>query len=485
MEHPTERQKHVLVVDDHGSARQSVAEIMEALDYRVTSRGSAVEALDFLSQQCVDLVFTDLMMPGMDGLEFIQALNRRRIASQVVMFTAHASVDTAVRAMKIGAFDYIEKPFTLEQLESVAARAMKQQEAAESTSCAGDPTMELLGGSRVMQDLKQKIRQVAATDETVLVTGESGTGKELVARAIHQASRRSQQPWVAVNCPALSPQLMESEWFGHEKGAFTHAEGERIGRFEAAQRGTILLDEVTEIEISLQAKLLRVLQERCYERVGSSQTRPLDVRVVATTNRDMPEEIQQGRFRQDLYYRLNVIPVPLQPLRARRDDILPLASHFLERSARRLEVEPIQLDDSCQNLLYDYSWPGNVREIQNLMTRITVLAQDGQVAADALRSWLSEPSDSQQAEVMTAGFGKLNAREDSASAVPTLAFAARIKPGVSLQSMERQLIEATLEQFNGHREKTAQALGIGVRTLSNKLRSYGYQPREKSFQRAG
>lgn len=460
----------ILVVDDHAAARKSVAEIMTALGFDVQALSSASEALAFLQDQTVDLVFTDLMMPGMDGLQFIQALNQRRIQSQVVMFTAHGSVDTAVRAMKLGAFDYVEKPFTLEQLEDVAARALRQRDVLQRDRSTEDD-WEMIGQSPQMEKLKQRIRQVAATDETVLIAGESGTGKELVARAIHQWSPRQSMPWVAVNCPALSPQLMESEWFGHEKGSFTNAEQNRAGRFEMANEGTILLDEVSEIEIGLQAKLLRVLQERCYERVGSSKTRSLDVRVLATTNRDMQAEINKGSFRQDLYYRLNVIPIELPALRERRDDIVPLAEHFLQKASQRTGMPLLSLDSANCSLLEDYAWPGNIRELENLMTRVSVLGQQEDIAL-VLSDWLSDGNPSQK----TAKVPDAN--------VETLAFSARIKAGVSLQEMERQLVEATLEQFDGHREKTAHALGIGVRTLTNKLRSYGYAPREKSFQKA-
>lgn len=478
------KKPHVLVVDDHANARQSVVEIMDALGYQTSSRGSAVEALGFLADNTVDLIFSDLMMPGMDGLEFIQALSRRRIRSQVVMFTAHASVDTAVRAMKLGAYDYIQKPFTLEQLEDVASRALRQAAVtAADDNDHHDQGWQMIGDSPAMQRLKQRISQVAGTNETVLISGESGTGKELVARAIHQLSQRSDQPWVAVNCPALSPQLMESEWFGHEKGAFTTADQQRTGRFEAANHGTILLDEVTEIELPLQAKLLRVLQERCYERVGSSETRPLDVRVVATTNRDLESEVSAGTFRQDLFYRLNVIPIELPPLRERISDIPMLAEHFLTKTAQRLQTEPLPLDEHCLEMLKRHRWPGNVRELENLMTRISVLGQEGQCPIEILETWMEEGGSAASAEPHASAVDEASNSTAGVDGQP-LAFSARLQTGVSLQEMERQLIEATLEQFDGHREKTAQALGIGVRTLTNKLRSYGYAPREKSYQRA-
>jgi len=310
-----------------------------------------------------------------------------------------------------------------------------------------------------MTELRQRIAQVAGTSETVLIYGESGTGKELVARAIHVQSSRAAGPFVSVNCPALSAHLMESELFGHEKGAFTGADCDRVGRFEMANGGSLLLDEVTEIEPPLQAKLLRVLQEKAFERVGSSRTLHVDVRVLATTNRDLEKEIAEGRFRQDLYYRLAVLPIWVPPLRQRKEDIPELITHFQQQCAQRLARPVPELDDSALALLMEYDWPGNVRELENLITRICVLTTETTVRADQLRKWLPNVTARPKFE--------------------------NIPVGMSIQEMERYLIEATLERFGGHREKTAKALGIGVRTLTEKLRQYGYAPREKRFSRAG
>ncbi|HIQ21396.1 MAG TPA: sigma-54-dependent Fis family transcriptional regulator, partial [Planctomycetes bacterium] len=312
--------------------------------------------------------------------------------------------------------------------------------------------------SQAMEAMRQRIAQVAPTSETVLITGESGTGKELVARAIHAASPRAAGPLVSLNCPVLSAHLMESELFGHEKGAFTGAESPRTGRFELAHGGSILLDEVTEIDLPLQAKLLRVLQEKSFERVGSSQTIHVDVRVLATTNRDLEKEVAEGRFRQDLYYRLAVVPIHVPPLRRRRQDIPELTDYFLARCADRLGRQPVTLAPDARQLLVEHHWPGNVRELENIITRISVLESGGPVTADQLKRWLLT-----------------HPRPGSPGSGP------EIPVGLSLQEMERRLIEATLEHHGGHRERTARALGIGVRTLTGKLRQYGYAPREKSF----
>ena len=306
----------ILVVDDHAPARESVADVLRHAGYEVECSASAVEALPVLQENVFDVVVTDLQMPGMDGLEFICQMSQRRLRVQVLMITAHATISSAVEAMRYGAFDYLEKPFDALRLEEMVARAIERRrlfepEANGESKVTLADNLGMVGESLAMQELRKRILQVAPTDETVLVYGESGTGKELVARAIHAHSGRSAGPLISLNCPALSAQLTESELFGHRRGAFTGAESDREGRFEMADGGTILLDEITEIDLSLQAKLLRVLQERTFERVGCSKTRTADVRVVASTNRKLIDEVAAERFRQDLYYRLAVVPLVL------------------------------------------------------------------------------------------------------------------------------------------------------------------------------
>ena len=464
----TSTSAQVLVVDDNTRARQSMADVLHAAGHEVQACASAMEALKVLDRSSFDVIITDLQMPGMNGLEFIRAIESRQLDSQVVMVTAFASVSSAVEAMRHGAFDYIEKPFDAEQLETLVQRALRQAEQEgkrSSVPAASAPWQSLMiGESRGMRTLRERIAQAAPTDETVLIMGESGTGKELVARCVHAASRRSGRALVSLNCPALSPQLMESELFGHEKGAFTSADAPRVGRFELADGGTILLDEITEIEQSLQAKLLRVLQERTYERVGCSESKRADVRVVATTNRDIRNEVAAGRFRQDLYYRLAVVPVVVPPLRERKEDVPHLVRHFLSQAAARMQKGACELDDAALNLLCQYDWPGNVRELENLVTRACVLSAGRTVQVDDLRPWLNGAD------------GSLP--QCTETAAPTLT------AGTKLEDMERQLIETTLERYAGHRAKAAQALGIGIRTLSNKLRQYGYAPRTRAFAKA-
>jgi DNA-binding NtrC family response regulator len=448
----------VLIVDDHEAARQSVAFTLREAGYDVACLASAVEALKRLDQESYDVIITDLLMPGMNGLEFIRQLERRPHGAQVIMVTAHATVASAVEAMRHGAFDYIEKPFEAEKLESLVARAVQRGRLLDNApaSSGGEScwTIAMIGDSRAMRALRAGIAQVARTSETALITGESGTGKELVARSIHAQSDRASAALISLNCPVLSAHLMESELFGHERGAFTGAETPRTGRFELADGGTILLDEITEIDLALQAKLLRVLQEKSFERVGSSQTVRVDTRVIATSNRNLKDEVAAGRFREDLYYRLAVVPLVVPPLRDRAADIPLLVEHFLSRAAERLRRPPCTMSADAIELLVGYHWPGNVRELENIVTRASVLSTESAIHADQIRPWL-------------------------ASAKAPHATNSLAEAGLSMEEMERRLIESTLARFDGHRVKTAQALGIGLRTLSGKLKSYGYAPRER------
>lgn len=478
----------ILIVDDHDNARQSMVDTLCHSGHSVESCCNAAAALRQLAAEDFDIVVSDLRMPGMSGLDLLKAIKTRRDPPSVILITAHGTVTTAVAAMRHGAFDFIEKPFAPDQFESLVQRAILTGRAVSQQS--GETEEELLiGESPQMQTLRERLSAVARTDETVLIVGESGTGKELIAKTLHRESLRANEVFVALNCPALSPQLMESELFGHERGAYTGADGERIGRFELADGGTLLLDEVSEIDPTLQAKLLRVLQERSFERVGSSQTRPVDVRVIACTNRQLSDRVRDGRFREDLYFRLAVLPIHVPPLRDRPTDIQLLCDHFLAAAAERLRRAPCKLDAAASKFVQEYRWPGNVRELQNAMTRVTVLSRDETITADQVRDWISAPTnksidgasstsfhETDQGDVPPADahrhmrIGRTEVIEISPEGVPV---------GLSLGEMERRLIEATLQKFEGHREKTSRALGIGVRTLNNKLRAYGYAPRAR------
>ena len=444
----------ILVVDDHPLARESIAETIRRAGYIVETCPGAEEALDRLEDARLHLIITDLKMAGMDGIGFLRALSERPCGAQVVMITAHATLGTAVEAMRFGAYDYIEKPFNAESLERTVAKALEHGRLVRENrrlraKLSDNAPRQMWGQSAVMERLRERMAQVAASPVTVLVQGESGTGKELVARGIHEMSDRCSGSFVKLNCAALSASLMESELFGHEKGSFTGADQARAGRFESAHGGTLLLDEVSEIEPTLQAKLLRVLQEKEFERVGSSVTRRVDVRVIATTNRDLQKAVAQGDFREDLYFRLNVLPIEVPALRHRRQDIPELVEHFLARHAEQEQAPVRQITREAVELLMRYDWPGNVRELENLVERACVLDPGPVLKPENLRPWLS---DNGEADV-------------------------DVGAGLTLKQMERKLIEATLRQCHGHRVRTAEALGIGVRTLTGKLRTYGYPPR--------
>jgi DNA-binding NtrC family response regulator len=452
----------IMVIDDKDFMRDGLVETLSRAGYAVDGFGSARRALDAFASTRYDLLITDLRMPEVDGISVVRAVRNEAPETPALVITAYGTVESAVEAMKCGAFDYIQKPFKAEELELVVAKALEHGRLVTEnqrlrTALADLPTRQLVGKGPEIEAVRQRMAQVAASSATVLVEGESGTGKELVAAGIHQLSDRGDGPLVNLNCASLSSNLMESELFGHERGAFTGADRSRRGRFEMAHGGTLLLDEVSEIDINLQAKLLRVLQEKEYERVGSSVTRKADVRVIATTNRDLRQATADGKFRKDLYYRLNVVPIYVPPLRLRRGDIPMLANHFLDRFIQREGRTPRVLMPEAVDALVDYDWPGNVRELENIIERASVLDLGPEIRVDHLASWL---------EPLPAG----PADEP-------------LRPGTTLDDMERRLILETLDHFGGHRARTAEALGIAVRTLSSKLKQYGEQ-RGRQYRRA-
>ncbi len=446
----------VCVIDDQAMMRDSLAQTLKAQDHKVLTFESAQEALTDIRQRPYDVVITDLRLPGMDGVELLREMRRLGLDMPVILMTAYASVETAVEAMKLGAFDYIQKPFNPEEVCTRVERALRERrlvrenEVMRRTIEDLHNERKLIGQSPAMRPVIEKIARIARSSATVLITGESGVGKELIARAIHAASPRADQPMLCVNCAALSPTLLESELFGHEKGAFTGADKLRKGRFELADGGTLLLDEVSEMDLSLQAKLLRVLQEREFERVGSSVTRRVDVRVIATTNRDLRDWAAKARFREDLYYRLGVLPIEVPPLRQRREDIPLLLDEFVERISRREGRPRPRFRPETVELLTDYSWPGNVRELQNLCERVCVLEAGREVGPETVKPLLTGPIKSATMPVEQVHY----------------------RDGHILADAERDLILKTLRRFNGHREKTARALGIGLRTLGLKIKRW-------------
>ena len=439
-------------VDDNEMLRESLSETLTREDHSVSTFADPIEALRAIRAGMFDCIITDLKMPGMDGVTLLREMRSAGCEAPVILMTAFGTVDSAVAAMKLGAFDYVQKPFDADQITLVVERALQtaalrsENEALRRSLTDGDER-EMVGDSMAMRSLRDTIERIAGSNNTVLIQGESGTGKEMIARAIHRASPRADKPMLCLNCAALSANLLESELFGHERGAFTGADRLRKGRFELADGGTLLLDEVSEIPPNLQAKLLRVLQERQFERVGSSATRRVDVRVIATTNRNLVDWVARKRFREDLYFRLSVLPVTVPPLRERRDDVPVLVQYFLGRAASRTGRPALRVHEAAMRLLLEYDWPGNVRELENLCERASVLVQDGILTAEIVAPWLS-------------GIGRTESLET------------RLRPGHILEDMERQLIEKTLRECNGHRARTAAALGIGVRTLGLKLKSW-------------
>ncbi len=457
---------NIAVVDDKEILRDSLAAAMTREDHTVTAFADPVEALSRLRTKAFDVILTDLKMPNMDGLTLIRELRNSGCETPIIVMTAYATVSTAVEAMKLGAFDYIQKPFEAEAVAVLIERALEharlrqENEALRTTVDDYYKRRALVGTGQAMSGLRTQLDRVASSHATVLVTGESGTGKELVAAYLHHASPRSQRPMLCLNCAALSANLLESELFGHERGAFTGADRTRKGRFELAHGGTLLLDEISEMAMPLQAKLLRVLQEGEFERVGSSVTRRADVRVVATTNRNLVDWAAKKRFRADLFYRLNVLPVAVPPLRERVEDIPELVQYFLQQAASCDGSSPRQVSPAAMRSLASYDWPGNVRELENLCCRAATLCSGDTIEAGLIDPWLrSAPS-------AESGLGAL-------------------REGRMLEDMERQLIERMLGKFNGHRVKTARALGMGVRTLGLKLKQWRDEAHEHLPQLVG
>ena len=481
----------VLVVDDKEMLRDSVGVTLQRAGHTVVAASGGEAALDVVASRRPDAVVTDLKMPGMTGIELLEHIKQIDEDMPVVLMTAFGTIETAVKAMNAGAFTYITKPFEGDELivavkraiehsklkreneilrrsapEPVAAPAAASNGRAEAPAevPAGSGLGRLVGESDEMAALKEQVDAVARSQGTVLIQGESGVGKEVIARAIHDLSPRAGETFMAINCAALSSSLLESELFGHEKGAFTGAEKLRKGRFELAHGGTLLLDEISEISPQIQAKLLRVLQERVFERVGSSVSIGVDVRVLATTNRDLVRSVEKGDFRQDLYFRLNVLPVEACPLRERIDDIPALAQHFVQRVCRREGIAEKKIADSTLHLMRSYPWPGNVRELQNICERAVVLCRGETIAPDLVHPWLHGP---------------VPGRAEPAAVTPEIQTRPAVPPASvlgkglrPLEDIERQAIIETLERFDGHRQKTAEALGIGVRTLGLKLKKW-------------
>jgi len=444
--------KRILAVDDEPNMRRLLEIMLKQAGYQPLLAANGREALEILKREGADLVVSDLHMPSMDGLALLQAMQEEDIATPAIIVTAYGEVSSAVAAMKLGAADYIVRPFDLETLELAMTRALSMARLKTENQFLRHETerglSEMIGVSPAMQQVHQAIRQVAPEKATVLICGETGTGKELAAHALHQLSPRRQSLFVAVNCAAIPAEMMESELFGHERGAFTGAVKERIGKFELADGGTLFLDEVTEMPIGLQAKLLRALQEGVIERLGGNRTISVDLRIVAATNRDPQQAIRDGKLREDLYYRLNVFRLDLPPLRLRREDIPQLARHFLARRG-------VEISDAGLQKLVDYAWPGNVRELENVLERAAIVC-GGQ---------LIEPRHL-----------PLEAGTAPAASAPESAAGQNFSIPLATEALERRLIEQALQQTGGNKSKAARLLEISERSLWYKLERYQDTP---------
>ena len=456
----------ILVIDDHDTLREGMAVTLSRSGHSVAMARSGTEGVAAYKKSPFDLVVTDLKMDGMDGIAVTRALKSTDPASVVMVVTAFGTIETAVQAMQEGAYDFITKPFTPDVLrakvdkglELSTARRQVERLTARTEAFESDAALShgggLVGDSEPMQRLVGMVRKAAATDATVLVRGESGTGKELVARMLHQYSPRKDGPFIVVHCAALAETLLESELFGHERGAFTGAVKRKLGRFELADKGTLFLDEIGEIPHSVQTKLLRVLQEKEIQRVGGEETLKVDVRVVSATHRDLQAEVKAGRFREDLYYRLHIVPLQLPPLRERPEDIPALARHFATKHAPRVNRRVKGLDEGALRALSRYAWPGNVRELENVMEQSLVFAEGETLTEADLPPHVTGA----------------NPRTDTGLPVP---MGDRPLPDI-LEDLERQLIARAYEKAGGVKTETARLLGIKTSALYYKLEKYGF-----------
>ena len=457
----------ILIAEDDITGRETLEEAFADRGYTVRTASDGAQALALLAGAEYDLVITDLVMPHADGMRLLETAAAR---CPVILITAFGTVDTAVQAMKLGAFDFVTKPIHLPHLFALVERALQMRALAQENARLAERVHEsfdfagLIGRTPLMRQVFQQIKQVAPTDATVCLLGESGTGKELVANAIHQHSRRAAQPFIKVNCAAIAENLLESELFGHEKGAFTGAIQQRKGRFELADGGTLLLDEISEMSPALQAKLLRILQEQVFERVGGSNSISVDVRVIVATNADLQERIKGGTFREDLYYRVSVFPIALPPLRDRRDDIPLLVNNFLQRHAHSMGKTINGITPRALEALCAHPWPGNVRQLENALERACVMVGDN-AAVDLLHL---PPEVAKQGPPQPPSAAALPAPAPA----PPAPSAVMTVPEATMDELEKMAIVQALARHRGNRAQAARALKIGLKTLYRKIEKY-------------
>ncbi|HPC74947.1 MAG TPA: sigma-54 dependent transcriptional regulator, partial [Syntrophales bacterium] len=444
--------KTILVVDDEESICQSLRGILSDEGYEVRTAGSGEDALKAIEEDVPDLVLLDIWLPGMDGLEALKIIKAETPQVPVIMMSGHGTIETAVKATKLGAFDFIEKPISLEKVVLLVNHALALVRLEEENRILKQKVTsayELIGRSRTILELKEMIRIVAPTNAWILIMGENGTGKELVARSIHYQSKRARRPFIEVNCAAIPEELIESELFGHEKGSFTGATAKKRGKFELAHEGTLFLDEVADMSLKAQAKILRILQEKKFERVGGNKFIDTDVRVLAATNKDLEKEMEAERFRQDLYYRLNVIPLTIAPLRDRKEDIPILAAQFVNDFCVKEGVEPKAISDDAIEVFMEHSWPGNVRELKNIMERLVIMTQGAEITADDIPPLSKEV---QTGEAMDTIFTYNSFRK-------------------AKMEFEKKFIMKKLQENEGNISKTADSIGLERSNLHRKIKT--------------
>ena len=454
---------HILVVEDNETMREGMVQVLKKIGHKATEASGGAEGLSLLDKKPIDLVITDYKMADMDGLQLLKKIKERKAEVEVIVITAYGTIELAVEAMKEGAWDFIAKPFSKEALkvkvdrmaEVISERRRTRRLTDENRYLRDEIDIrfnfgEIVGVSATMRNIYRTIEKVATSDTSVLIYGESGTGKELVARAIHFNSTRKQEPFIRVNCGALAEGVLESELFGHERGAFTHALRQKRGRFELADRGTLFLDEIGDIPLGTQIKLLRVLQEKEFERVGGEDTIQVNVRVIAATHRDLIEEVRQRRFREDLYYRLHILPITLPPLRERKEDIPLLVNHFLKKLGTEIQKPNLSLSEESMHVLAAYDWPGNVRELENVLERAMVLSEENTIQAEDLAFMVYE---------------------NKGTKIANTSFDLE----TTLASVEKRLLEQAMKAARGVKARAARLLGIKEGALYYKLEKYGLQ----------
>ncbi|MCL2878910.1 MAG: sigma-54 dependent transcriptional regulator [Treponema sp.] len=467
----------ILIIDDEPGIRQTLASVLEDEKYKVRTAGDAPAGMEILHKEKIDMVFLDVLLPKMGGIDALEKIRSGWPGVEIVMISGHANVDMAVRAVKLGAFDFLEKPLSLEKVLTVSRNALairklrEENRALKKTSFV--PREEIIGKSTAMDMVRELVNQAASCDARILITGESGTGKEIIARAIHNSSARAGHAFVELNCAAIPESLIESELFGHEKGAFTDAINSRKGRFELADGGTLFLDEIGDMSLHAQAKVLRVIQEQKIERLGGEKSIETNVRIIAATNQDLEKACDAGLFRQDLFFRLNVIPIPLPPLRERIEDIPLLLTYFLEN----LGAEPCNMDQEAADFLASYEWPGNVRELRNLAERINVMYSGKEIGRTAIEELIRRnPKDSVPEKP---GKNDKNTQQGPAGLPDGIM---DMDMAGAKECFEKYFLEFQLSKNNGIIQKTAEAIGVNPGSLYAKIRKYKMRYNSKEYQ---